>query len=117
MSQYWHSRRDFLKFVAATSGGLVIGVPLVSCAKSVLPAAADDVFQASAWLQITANNEIHFYQPFNEMGQGTSTGVTTLLAEELEVPVDAILVHHAPAGKAFRHPEWNVQATGGDFCR
>ena len=113
MSQYLQSRRSFLKLLGVSGGGLVIGVPLTSCAKSDVPAAADGVFQASAWLQITPTNEIHFYQPYNEMGQGTTTGVTTLLAEELEVPPEVIVVHHAPVAKAFRNPDFKIQATGG----
>lgn len=72
MNQYLRSRRSFLKLLGVSGGGLVIGVP----------EAVDGVFQSSAWLQITATNKIHFYQPYNEMGQGTATGVTTLLAEE-----------------------------------
>lgn len=110
------SRRSFLKSLGIVGGGLVIGVPLSACATRY-PHTADvgnqAQLQANAYLQITADNQIHFYMGRSEMGQGTYTGLTTLIAEELDVAPTAITVHHAPAHKAFNNTDYGQQVTGG----
>jgi CO/xanthine dehydrogenase Mo-binding subunit len=108
------SRRDFIKLLGISGGGLVLGLPLSGCGRDSgdNPLAADASFSPSLWLQITPDNVINFYQPYNEMGQGTMTGVTTLVAEELEVAPEAITVHHAGVDKVFKNPEFKAQGTG-----
>jgi len=110
------SRREFLKKLGIVGGGLIMAVPLSACASSY-PYAKNEKgqaqLQANAYLQITQNNEIHFYMGRSEMGQGTYTGLTTLIAEELDVLPSDITVHHATAHEAFTNTEYGMQATGG----
>ncbi len=110
------SRRSFLKQLGIVGGGLIVGVPLSACANR-FPHGVDTGdranLQANAYLQITADNQIHFYMGRSEMGQGTYTGLTTLIAEELDVNPEAIQVHHAPVHKAFTNTDYGQQATGG----
>jgi isoquinoline 1-oxidoreductase beta subunit len=47
------------------------------------------------------------------MGQGTTTGLTTLLAEELEVKPAGILIKYAPVDSVYRNPDYGLQMTGG----
>ncbi len=108
------SRRDFIKLLGIGSGGLVLGLPLSGCGgdSGESPLASDNSFSPSVWLQITADNVINFYQPYTEMGQGTMTGLATLVAEELGVAPEAITVHHAGVHKDFKNPEFKAQGTG-----
>ena len=109
------SRRRFLTALGVVGGGLVIGVPLLRQPTPSIPYAQDAEFSPDAFLQVTANNEIHFYVPRAEMGQGINHGLTTLIAEELNIQPEAIIVHHAGAHKAYNNPGMNMQITGGSM--
>ena len=60
-----------------------------------LPAAP---VQPNAWLRIGTDGSITFLSDKSEMGQGVYTSLPTLIAEELDVPVESIRVEAAPAG-------------------
>lgn len=106
------NRRDFLKTLGIVGTGLMVDISLSGCATR-LPDAPADSFQPNAMLQITPQNDIVFYLGFVEMGQGTMTGLTTLIAEELNTAPHLIKVKTAPAHKAFKNPFYGVQITGG----
>ena len=76
-------RRDLLKALGAAGAGLVVGVPLSGCQPfgEETPVTIGDGVAFNAFLRITPSNEIHFYQPRAEMGQGVRTGLTILIAE------------------------------------
>jgi len=108
------NRRDFLKVTAGTSGGLVLSLSLPGCAG--LQTGYDEQegsWQPDAWLELTTSDEIYFTLARVEMGQGTYTGLTTLIAEELEVSPAAIKPRFAPAASEYRNPLYNLQLTGG----
>jgi len=109
------SRRQALKAGAIAGGGLVVAASLGACSGGTLPAPPSGTggLTANAFLQITPDNEVHFYLPRAEMGQGVFMGLTTLVAEELDVDPDTIRVHHAPVHPAFDKPGASVQYTGG----
>jgi len=108
-------RRQVLKSIALAGGGLVATIQLSACASASALASPNDAggLTNNALLQITPNNEIHFYLPRAEMGQGVFMGLTTLIAEELEVDPGLIKVHHASVHEAFRKPGSRIQYTGG----
>ncbi|WP_257286309.1 xanthine dehydrogenase family protein molybdopterin-binding subunit [Endozoicomonas sp. SESOKO1] len=107
------SRRNFLKNLGIVGGGLVVGIPLTGCASVQLPNTMDSDLQPNALLQITANNDIYFYLPRSEMGQGVYTGLTTVLAEELDVHPGKIKVKNVGAHDEYANPEYGLQLTGG----
>lgn len=110
------SRRSFLKNLGIVGGGLIVGVPLSACANRYpygVQTGDTAQLQPNAYLQITADNQIHFYMGRSEMGQGTYTGLTTLIAEELDVSPSKIQIHHAPAHEAFNNTDYGAQVTGG----
>src|SRR5215470_14822155 len=74
-------RRSFLKTGAAAAGGLVIGFYLP---ESGNVEAAVTSARLNAFIQIGTDDSVTFYIHKAEMGQGTVTSLSMLLAEELE---------------------------------
>ncbi|MDC0663874.1 xanthine dehydrogenase family protein molybdopterin-binding subunit [Marinobacter sp. SS21] len=108
------NRRDFLKVSAAGSGGLLLSLNLAGCSginKGYQEASVS--WRPDAWLEITLEGEIFFTLARVEMGQGTYTGLTTLIAEELEVEPAAIQPRFAPVANEYRNPLFKLQLTGG----
>ncbi len=91
------SRRTFLKGTAAASGAFVLGcyVPLQNRAfGQAVP--AQGVFDPNVFLKIGADNSITLISKHFEMGQGVTTGLATLVAEELEADWSTIRFEFAP---------------------
>ena len=100
------SRREFFK----TSGALVLAVWLpdsLSQEKSVL--------EANAFVRIASDSTVTVIVKHLEMGQGTYTGLPTLVAEELDADWAQIRVAGAPAdAKRYNNLFWGeAQGTGG----
>ena len=106
------SRRRFLQHATLTGGGLIVGIPLMGLTGHA-HASEQGSLTPNAILQITPQNAVHFYLPRSEMGQGVHTGLTTLLAEELDIPPAKISVHLTGAHEDFANPEFGMQITGG----
>jgi isoquinoline 1-oxidoreductase beta subunit len=111
------ARRNFLKATAMGSGGLMISIALPGCAslKNGGMSQAGDVEQwnSNAWLRIDSDNSIHFVLDRVEMGQGTYTGMTSLLCEELEVDPEKVNVSFAGVDSVYRNTIYGIQITGG----
>jgi isoquinoline 1-oxidoreductase beta subunit len=110
------SRRDFLK----ASGGLALGVYLPqSLAQSgpgkTLAAGASGAFAPNAFIRIGRDNSVTVIVKHLEMGQGTYTGLPTLVAEELDADWSQIRAEGAPAdAKRYNNLFWGeAQGTGG----
>lgn len=78
-------RRGFLMTVAATSAGLSLGfnLPVMAMANQKMGLTTDAV-DINAWIRISPNNQVTCEVARAEMGQGTSTSLPMMLAEELE---------------------------------
>ncbi len=98
-------RRTFLKVSAALGGGLMLGFYLPGCSREDYPR-PENTFTPNAWIQIGFDGGVTFMIERAEMGQGVVTALSMLLAEELEVDLDAIKTEFAVA-----RPE--MGATGG----
>src|SRR6267378_3816178 len=101
------SRRDFLK----ASGGLLLAVALPT--KGFAQAQA--VFAPNAFIRIAPDNTVTVIVKHLEMGQGTYTGLPTLVAEELDADWSQMRVEGAPAdAKRYNNLFMGeVQLTGG----
>ena len=106
-------RRTFLKVSGIVGGGLIAGIYLTRSPAKPALASAEGTFTPNAFLQITRSNDIRFYCPRDEMGQGVTTGLTTLIAEELDIAPDSIEVVLAGAHEDYNNPEFGLQLTGG----
>ena len=110
------SRREFIKGSVAVSGGLLIAISLDGCSEkpaAVTSAPVVPSVQQNAWLSIATDGQVTFYSGQSEMGQGVYTSLPTLLAEELEVPVDSVNVVAGEAGEQFINDLLGTQVTGG----
>jgi isoquinoline 1-oxidoreductase beta subunit len=112
------SRRSFIRGAA----GLTLGVclPLGALAqtagtKTSNAAAQTAVFEPNAFLRIGADNSITVISKHLEMGQGTYTGLATIVAEELDANWANVKVEGAPAdAKRYNNLLWGpAQGTGG----
>ena len=66
----------------------------------------------NAFLELAPDNAIRFYCARDEMGQGVTTVLATLIGEELDVAPSALRVEFAAVHPAYRNPVFRVQATG-----
>lgn len=109
------SRRQFLQQGLRSGAGLLIAcqLPLTSGCATRLPHSSAPAWEPNAWLQITPDNDLIFYLDRTEMGQGTLTGLTTLIAEELNTPPQHITVFTAGVHADFKNPIYGIQVTGG----
>jgi len=109
------SRRDFFKVTVATAveGGLLLGFGLPARAIESDTLANDAPFAPNAFLRIGRDGTISFVMPMIEMGQGTYTSLPMLIAEELEVDVDTVVIEHSPPDdKVYANPLIGAQLTG-----
>jgi isoquinoline 1-oxidoreductase subunit beta len=105
------NRRDFLASAAAGGAGLVIALSLPARGGAPRPGKAAGA-QLNAWLRIAGDNSITVLVDRSEMGQGVYTALPMLLAEELEVGIEAIRIISAPVGDAYVNQGNGGQITG-----
>lgn len=115
MNAVSYSRRGFLQTAGVAGGGLVVGVSLAGCGGSSVPVFIGEPgsLVPNAFLEITPENLIRFVCPRDEMGQGVTTGLTTLIAEELDVQPNQIDILFAAPGREYANPAMGIQGTGG----
>ena len=101
------SRREF--FATAAVGTLLLGFRVGDAAAA--PAGAD--FAPNAFIRIGRNNVVTIIVNKAEMGQGISTALPMLIAEELEIDLRRVKVRAAPVDAAYAHPQAGIQFTGG----
>jgi isoquinoline 1-oxidoreductase beta subunit len=69
----------------------------------------------AAFIRIDRSGRVTLILPYVEMGQGSYTSQAQMLAEELEVALDAVTLEAAPAGQVYASPIIGEQITGGSF--
>ncbi|MEO8140888.1 MAG: xanthine dehydrogenase family protein molybdopterin-binding subunit [Gemmatimonadota bacterium] len=113
------SRRDFIKVGAATGAGLTLAFSLTSCSRKEGSGEGDQaskpVFEPNAFVKIGADGAVTVLAKHVEMGQGTYTGLATIVAEELDADWAKIRVEGAPADatKYNNTLMGPIQGTGG----
>jgi isoquinoline 1-oxidoreductase beta subunit len=107
------SRRRFLQAGAAAGGGLMLSLSLPFASHDAEAADADG-FAPNAFIRIGGDGQIVLTMPYVEMGQGTYTSISMLIAEELEVDLKQVRLDHAPPNeKLYGNPLLGgLQATG-----
>lgn len=107
------SRRRFLQGSAGLTLGFLLPAATGLLAKTGHAAPAQ--FEPNAFVRIGSDNTVTVIAKHLEMGQGTYTGLATILAEELDADWATVRVEGAPAD-AKRYNNLNfgpMQGTGG----
>src|SRR6266403_1955293 len=106
------SRREFVSVLTAAGGSLLLGYR-VGEGQPVASVASAPGFAPNAFIRIAPDGSITLFMPQAEMGQGTHTSMSMLLAEELEVTPEQIRLEHAPPDdKLYANPLFGEQITG-----
>ena len=107
------SRRVFL----VAGGSLALGVAFNSVVGTDARAAAERPapFEPNAFIRVDPDNTITLTMPRVEMGQGTYTALSMLIAEELEISLARVRLAHAPPDASrYGNPRaGGAQITGG----
>lgn len=106
------SRRAVLQGLGLAAGGLLIGIPTPAPAQTTAPAQgggqsarASSVasFPFGMWLHLGADGYATLIFCQSEMGQGITTALPMLVAEELDLPLTRVRVQMAQADRMFRN--------------
>jgi isoquinoline 1-oxidoreductase beta subunit len=101
------TRRDFLKSGALAGAGLVIAFHAAMTAQAT-DLAAKDTFAPNAYLRVAPDGTVTVMIARSELGQGTSTALAMLVAEELEADWRKVRIEQANPG-----PAYGDMSTGG----
>jgi isoquinoline 1-oxidoreductase subunit beta len=111
------TRRDFLKGSGTLAAvALTIGFDWTNSARRALAApTAGTTFVPNAFVRIGSDDSITVISKHLEMGQGSYTGIATVLADELDADWGQVRVESAPAdAKRYNNLAFGpMQGTGG----
>lgn len=105
------TRRGFLIASGAAGAGLTLG--FIFSEKKPYPNSIEGSFQPNAWLQILSNGDVIFQLDKAEMGQGVMTGLTSLIAEELDYEPAQVQVEMAEVHSDYKNSAMFTMITGG----
>lgn len=98
------SRRGFLLGGVLAGGSLLVGwglQPPRQRLHTASPLALGDAVALNGWIAIAPDGTVSVVVPRSEMGQGVHTALPMLVAEELDVSLDAVRIAQAPIDKIF----------------
>lgn len=113
------SRRRFMQGVGGLALGIYVGEVFADQGTAAPGNAGSGLvaplnFEPNAFVRIGSDNTVTVIAKHLEMGQGTFTGLATLLAEELDADWNQVRVEGAPADAAkYKNLMMGIQLTGG----
>jgi isoquinoline 1-oxidoreductase subunit beta len=102
-------RRSFLQVSALAGGGLVLGFAALPRLAEAAGQPADDAALLTHYIKITAQGQVAIYSPNPEFGQNVKTSMPMIVAEELDVDWQTVVVEQAP----YNTQLYGRQFTGG----
>ncbi len=94
-----YNRRSFMKTSAAAGGGMVLGFSWLASCKPPTPeeiiSMPKEWFDINAFLKIGDNGIVTIMSPNPEIGQNVKTSMPMIIAEELDVNWDHVVVEQA----------------------
>ena len=104
-------RRKFIQGSAAVAGSLVVGFHIPFAKNAEAQASATEI---NAWVVVQPNDTVVIRIARSEMGQGTLTGLSQLVAEELECDWAKVTTEYPTPGQSLeRKRPWGDFGTGG----
>ena len=116
------SRRSFLRVAGGAGAGLIIAIKFGGVAQAERSGAAAaiqnsetaETIDATGFVKIAPDNTVTVMIKHLEMGQGPQTGITTLVAEELDADWSQMRAENAPANvELYKNLAFGIQGTGG----
>ena len=105
-------RRSFIKISAATSGGLLVGFNWLLSCKSLdfnksQKSVPEDWFNMNGYIRINGNGMVTILSPNPEIGQNVMTSMPMIVAEELDVPWENVIVEQGRLDEdSFKNPQF-----------
>ena len=109
-----YNRRSFLKSSALAGGGLMISFNWLAASQlqaETTQALPTEWFDLNGFLKIAKNGTITIFSPNPEFGQNVKTSMPMIVADELGVNWENVVVEQAP----FNTEIYNRQFTGGSM--
>ena len=106
------TRGGFIRLTGALGAGLGIAVYLPACGRT---STAQRAFAPNAYVRIAPDNTVTLIVCRSEMGQGIITGITTVLADELDASPDRVKYEFAPVDPVYNEPPAGEMLTGGSW--
>lgn len=116
------SRRGFLRVLGGAGVGLIIDVYFARTALAQRSGAAsvirvegpEETIDATGFVKIAPDNTVTVMVKHLEMGEGSYTGLATLVAEELDADWSQMRAQGAPANaELYKNLAFGMQGTGG----
>ncbi len=108
------TRRALLRGGLAVGAGLTVGFPVARGARGAALAQTAGVFAPNQWLRIDRDGVVTIVNSVPEMGQGSLTTTSMIIADELDAILDQVRVEQAPANPAlYKNPVTGTQSYGG----
>ena len=107
-----NSRRQFLKNISLSSGGLLLGFSFMDAEASDMPALLPkdiDIAGFNSYLSIANDGIVSVFSPNPELGQNIKTSFAMVVAEELDADWNKVKVIQAPLDTS----KFDRQLTGG----
>ncbi|MBP2831854.1 xanthine dehydrogenase family protein molybdopterin-binding subunit [Aquimarina sp. U1-2] len=102
------SRRNFIKTTGLAAGGLL----LQGCMKFSNNSKESELASLNAFIKIDMDNKVTLIVHQAEMGQGASTTLPAILADELGADWSNVLLENSLTDPAFKNPKYDLQFTG-----
>ena len=115
-ARFTTTRRTFIQVTTLAGAGFIVGCGESPSVTSKAPAAAAPTGPVTfnAFVKIGADNKVTAIIQHLDKGQGIATGLSTLIAEELDAAWDQMVAEFAPADTAkYANLSLGLQGTGG----
>jgi isoquinoline 1-oxidoreductase subunit beta len=106
------SRKDALRIFAIAGAGFSLGLDLATAGTPAAAAAGTD-FSPLVWLKMHPDGKTTVVLNHIEMGQGTTTGLPMMLADELDIPFSTVSFELCPVSPEYYSPFWHGIFTAG----
>src|SRR3546814_5471399 len=101
------SRRTLIRTMVGAGGGLILGFSIPGAMAAVVApkpwTTPTDGAEINAWLTIDADGTVTIRVPHTEQGQGALTAVSSMIAEELDVPWASVRAVFADMNRSEEH--------------